>query len=206
MPFVTHYLEVVMSLMDMLQQRLGGDTVNRISNQIGADPGTTNSAIMAALPLLVSAMARNTADQGKAQSLSNAVSQDHDGSILDDVPGYLDRQDTSAGKGILKHVLGSRQTAAQSGLSQVTGMDQAKVGQLLTVLAPLVMGALGKSQRERGLDGRGLATLLTSEQESLKQSSPGVMGGLNRFLDQDGDGSVLDDVGGMLGKAFGGKR
>jgi hypothetical protein len=64
------------------------------------------------------------------------------------------------------------------------------------------MGALGRAKNQNGLDAGGLSTLLTGEQEQLKQSAPGVMGALGRFLDQDNDGSVLDDVSGMLGKAF----
>jgi hypothetical protein len=71
------------------------------------------------------------------------------------------------------------------------------------MLAPLVMGAVGRAKRENQLDDSGVSTMLTSEQERLKESAPGVMGALSRFLDQDNDGSVMDDVGGMLGKAFG---
>ena len=48
-----------MSLLDMLQQRLGGDAVSQISQQLGTDPGTTQTAIAAALPMLVGALARN---------------------------------------------------------------------------------------------------------------------------------------------------
>jgi hypothetical protein len=70
------------------------------------------------------------------------------------------------------------------------------------MLAPLVMGAVGRAKRESNLDSGGVSTLLTSEQEHLKQSAPGVMGALSRFLDQDNDGSVMDDVSGLLGKAF----
>ena len=65
------------------------------------------------------------------------------------------------------------------------------------------MGALGRAKREKQLDTNGLSTLLTGEQERLKESAPGVMGALSRFLDRDNDGSVMDDVGGMIGKAFG---
>ena len=165
-----------MSLLQLLQQQLGGQAVNQISQKIGADPGTTSNAIDAALPLLLSAVARNAGNRDQAQSLARAVSEDHDGSVLDDVPGYL---------------------------SQATGLDTGKTGQLLAVLAPLVMGALGRAKRENQLDNDGLATLVTSENERLKESAPGVMGALSRFLDQDHDGSVMDDVGGMLGKAFG---
>jgi hypothetical protein len=68
------------------------------------------------------------------------------------------------------------------------------------MLAPLVMGALGKAQRERGLDPGGLAGMLGGEQQRAADAAPGVMGMLGKFLDRDGDGSVLDDIGGMLNR------
>ena len=80
-----------MSVLEMIQQRLGGQAVEQISRKIGADTGTTGNAIDAALPLLLAAMARNTNDDSQARSLHAAVSEDHDGSILDDVPGYLNQ-------------------------------------------------------------------------------------------------------------------
>jgi hypothetical protein len=196
------FYEVIMALLDMLQQRLGSDAVHQISNRLGADPGTTGNAIDAALPLLISALARNTTDPNQAQAFASAVSNDHDGSILDDVPGYVNRASEKPGAGILRHVLGGRQQAVQTGLSRATGLDAGKAGTLLTMLAPLVLGAVGKARKDNGLDAGGLSTLLTGEQEHLKQSAPGVMGALSRFLDQDSDGSVMDDVSGMLGKAF----
>jgi hypothetical protein len=186
----------------MLQQPLGGQPVNQISQKIGADPGTTGNAIDAALPLLLSAVARNASNSDQAHSLDQAVAQDHDGSVLDDVPGYLNQAQSGPGAGILRHVLGGKQQTVQNGLSQATGLDAGKAGQLLMMLAPLVMGALGKAKREKQLDSNGLSTLLTGENERLKDSAPGVMGALSRFLDQDNDGSVMDDVGGLLGKAF----
>src|SRR3954464_7691192 len=178
-----------MSLLEMLQQRLGGQAINTISRQIGAHPGTTSNAVDAALPLLLSAVARNAGNPNQAQSLDRAISQDHDGSVLDDIPGFLNQGGGGAGAGILKHVLGGRQQTVQTGLSQATGLDAGKAGQLLTMLAPLVMGAIGKAKRENQLDSGGLSTLLTGEHEQLKQSAPGVMGALGRFLDQNNDGS-----------------
>ena len=171
-------------MLDMLQQRLGGDAVNQISRQLGTDPSTAQTAIAAALPMLVGALARNAQDPGKAGALSDALGR-HDGSVLNDLTGYLSRGDTSDGTGILGHVLGGRQETVQTGLGQATGLDPAKAGTLLAMLAPLVMGALGKAQREKGLDTGGLAGMLGS------------------LLDRDHDGSVLDDIGGMIGKRFG---
>src|SRR5215210_7399932 len=123
-----------MALLDMVQQRLGSDAVHQISNRIGADPGTTGNAIDAALPLLLSALARNATQGNQAQAIDQAVSQDHDGGILDDIGGYLNRADSGRGAGILRHVLGGKQQTVESGLSQATGLDAGKAGQLLTML------------------------------------------------------------------------
>ncbi len=189
-----------MSMLDMLQQRLGGDAVNQISKQLGTDPSTTQTAIAAALPMLVGALARNAQDPGKAGALANALGK-HDGSVLDDVAGYLGRGgDTSDGAGILGHVLGGRKENVETGLGQAAGLDASKAGLLLSMLAPLVMGALGKAQREKGLDTGGLAGMLGGEQQRAADAAPGVMGMLTSFLDRDHDGSVMDDIGGMLGK------
>ena len=192
-----------MSLLELIQQQLGGQAVDNISQKLGADRGTTGNAIDAALPLLLSAVARNASNPDQAQSLERAVSQDHDGSILNDVPGFINRAESGPGAGILSHVLGDRQQTVQNGLSQATGLDTGKTAQLLMMLAPLVMGALGRAKQERNLDAGGLSTLLAGENEHLKESAPGVMGALSRFLDRNKDGSVMDDVSGMIGKAFG---
>lgn len=188
-----------MSILDILQQRLGGDAVNQISRQLGTDPANTQTAIAAALPMLVGALARNAQDPGKAGALANALGR-HDGSVLDDVAGYLGRGDTGDGDGILGHVLGGRKETVQTGLGQAAGLDPAKAGVLLSMLAPLVMGALGKAQREKGLDTGGLAGMLGSEQQRATDAAPGVTGMLSSFLDRDHDGSVMDDIGGMLGR------
>jgi hypothetical protein len=188
-----------MSLLDMLQQRLGGDAVNQISKQLGTDPTTTQTAIAAALPMLVGALARNAQDPDKAGALANALGR-HDGSVLDDVAGYLGRANTGDGDGILGHVLGERKETVQTGLGQAAGLDPAKAATLLAMLAPLVMGALGKAQREKGLDTGGLAGMLGSEQQRATDAAPGVMGMLTSLLDRDRDGSVMDDIGAMLGK------
>jgi len=189
-----------MSLLELLQNQIGGQAVDHISQKLGADRGTTSNAVEAALPLLLSAVARNASNPQQAQSLDRAVSQDHDGSILNDVPGFINRAESGPGAGILNHILGGSQQSVQQGLSQATGLDTGKTGQLLTILAPLVIGALGRAKQERNLDAGGLSTLLAGEHEHLKESAPGVMGVLGRFLDKNHDGSVVDDVGGMLGK------
>lgn len=74
------------------------------------------------------------------------------------------------------------------------------------MLAPVVMGALGKQKQESGLDVGALAQMLGGQQSQM-QSNP-LMAAATALLDADGDGSVIDDLaekagGSLLGGLFG---
>lgn len=197
------------SLTDLLGQTLQGNALNSLGVQLGTDPQTTSAAVNAALPMLVGALARNSASDTGAQALSTALARDHDGSVLDDVGGFLGgAAGGGAGTAILGHLFGGRQAAVQQAVSQSSGIDSAAAGQLLAVLAPLVMGALGRSARQQpgGLDPSVLAGMLGGEQASLAQRAPAAMGMLGQLLDSNKDGSIVDDLGRLAGRFFSNKR
>lgn len=189
-----------MSLLDQLTQSLGPNALQEISQKLGTDSGTTNSAISAALPVLLGALASNASTSTGANALNNALGK-HDGSVLDDVEGMVSQGNTSVGEKILSHVLGNKQPVVANGIGNATGLDAGKATALLAMLAPLVMGALGKAQRTNGLDAGGLASMLGNERNRI--NSNGALGGLMGMLDQNNDGSVVDDVMGIAGKMFG---
>jgi|WetSurSiteA1Bulk_404760.scaffolds.fasta_scaffold15353_3 hypothetical protein len=193
------------ALTQQLIQQLAGEGITLISRKIGADEQTTKAALSTALPLLVSALAKNTSKTEGAQSLNQALTKDHDGSILNDVPGYLENPEAGNGAGILGHVLGSQQSVVTKGLTQGTGLNSEQVDRLLQIGAPLLMGLLGQKQQQKGLDPNGLSTYLGGQQQKAQESDPDLMGALNTLLDADKDGTALDDVIGMAAKLFGNK-
>jgi hypothetical protein len=192
-------------LTQLLMQQLAGGGLSKIGQQIGADEQTTQSALSTALPLLVTALANNASKPEGAQSLHQALAKDHDGSILNDLSGFLGNPAVANGAGILKHVLGSQQPTVTQGLAQGTGLQSEQIGQLLQIAAPLLMGALGQQQRQQGLDTNSLSAFLGGQQQKAQQANPDMMSTLNSLLDLDKDGSALNDVFGMMGKLFGGK-
>lgn len=191
------------SLLDGLLQQLGGDTMRQMSQQLGTDDATTQKAVGAALPALVGALARNAQSPDGAASLAGALDRDHDGSVLNDLPALLGSGGGGAGAGILGHILGGKQSAVAGGIGAATGLDAAKSGQLLSMLAPIVMGALGQAKRTNGLDAGGLASMLGAERSAMSAQGGGALGSLMNLIDRDNDGSVVDDIGGMLGKMMG---
>jgi hypothetical protein len=190
-------------IFDTLSARLDDSALSQLTTRLGANEGTTSKAIAAAVPLLLGALARNSSNPGGAEQLHQALVRDHDGRVLDQPTGIPDDQRLADGQAILGHILGDRRSVAEQGISQASGLDVSKVGPLLTMLAPLVMGALGRARAQRNLDPQGLAQLLGQEREDLGARAPGILGALSRMLDRDKDGSPLDDISGMLGGLFG---
>lgn len=191
------------ALTEMLTQQLAGSAISQLSGKIGADTGTTSKALALAVPLLISALARNSATPEGAQSLDRAIERDHDGSILDNLPGFLNNSESANGAGILGHVLGDRRTDVEVGLARNTGLAPGAAGMLLETLAPVVMGALGRTRQQQGLDAGGLSSYLGSQTQQAQTAAPDVMGILGNLLDANKDGSVLDDVGRIASKFFG---
>lgn len=188
-------------LLNLLDQQLGGETLQTFSRQLGIDEGTASTAISAALPMLIGGLARNASTPHGARSLANAVFNDHDGSIFDNLGGFFSSQTNGSGEGILRHVFGDRRSDVETVVAKASELDGDTVARLLSMLAPIVMGGLGKIQAKRNLGAEDLAGMLKSESAHVRRATP--MGGLLSILDGDGDGSVLDDVAGMFGKLIG---
>ena len=197
-----------MSLLALLQSQLSGEQTAQLSQRLGVDQAEGQKAIGAALPALVAALAGNARRPGGAASLATALEQDHDGSVLDDLAGFLNRGDTKEGEGILKHALGARRPAVESAVAAQAGLDTKAVSGLLPLLAPLVMGALGRQKRQAGLDPDGLSSMLAGEGKRAKEMAPGALGLLGSLLDDEGDGLDAGDLadagkkflGGLMGR------
>lgn len=188
------------SILDLLQGQLGGQTLDAISSQLGMDKQATGSAVSAAIPVLISAMAKNASKPGGASALAGALDRDHDGSVLDDLAGFLGSGgNTTDGNGILNHVLGGKRQTVESGLANSSGLDIGAIGKLLPILAPVVMGALGRMKKDQGLDAGGLAQVLAGERSKAAGNMP-QLGGLISLLDADGDGDVTDEIVGFGAK------
>ena len=192
-------------VLSLVRNQLSGSNLTAISNAIGADPNTTNEAIGTAVPLLISALANNASRPAEAAKLNSALQKDHDGSLLDNLGGFLNNPALANGAGILGHIFGGRQQKVETGVAGATGLDAGQIARLLSILAPIVMAALGKARRTGGLDEGGLAGMLQQAKNSAATQDGGLLGSLSGMLDSDGDGSAIDDLGKLAGGFFGKK-
>jgi len=210
------------NLMDILQSQLTDDVIGQLSRQIGGvEPSQTKAATSGILTTLLGALAKNASSIQGAQALDSALERDHDGSILDQLNDVIGGNPQVAqrnaramnGSGILKHILGERQGGAVDMISKMSGLNQGQTGNLMSILAPIIMGTLGKQKKQNGLDLAGIISMLSGSmgQTQAQNSDNPLMGMIGKFLDSDGDGSIIDDIGNIVGKGllknlFGGRR
>ncbi|AKA36274.1 DUF937 domain-containing protein [Flagellimonas lutaonensis] len=189
-------------LLDLLNSPIGKQLINGTAQQTGQPEDKTAQVLSMALPVLMAAMKRNASTPGGAQGLYNALNSKHDGSILDNLgdlfSGGVNKEVVEDGEGILGHILGPKKPQLENALSSRTGLDSGSVAQILKIAAPILLGYLGKETRQKNIN----------DPQALNGLLGGLLGGgktanrqqslIESFLDSDGDGSVLDDLAGMV--------
>ncbi len=186
------------NVLEDLLSHIDPATVGQIAGQLGVDEGTAQSGIQAALPLLLGGLARNVQTDDGAQALSSALSQDHNGSILGDLAGAILGGQQGPGAAILGHIFGGQQQGVGNAVGNALGGGNGLA--LLQMLAPIVLGYLGKQQQTQNLDPSGLAALLGGHQQHVEQQGGGALGLIGQLLDGNHDGSPIDDIIGMAGQ------
>lgn len=213
------------ALTDELFAQLEGAPLQQISQQLGVGKAQAAGAVSAALPLLIGALGKNASQPQGAEALFGALQKDHAGSadigsLLGMVLGGGAATRQTDGAGMLGHILGGQQDRAEQHLGEATGLGGDRAGQLMKILAPIVMAYLAKrmfsgsdSDAATGMAGGRnptadvLGAILGREQQQARQQG-GIGGGLlGAVLDQDGDGQLgFGDLLKIGGGLLGGKR
>jgi len=187
-----------MSLLKALLEANNGGAVKAMAQNFGLSNEQTGSAMAKLLPALTAGMKSNVAQPGGLESLLGALNKGQHSKYVDQPSQLGEQASITDGNKILGHLLGSkansRQVAAEAAAS--TGIDSSILKKMLPMVASLAMGSLSKQSNTGGA----LAGMLGGAGGG---GNAGAAGGLlSGFLDSDGDGSVADDILGMVAKKF----
>jgi len=139
-------------IMNLLESGLGKSLIEGLSSQTGQSKSKTTTLLNLAIPVLLQAMQRNSATKEGALGLFNAITNKHDGSILNNLNSIISDSSLNAvekdGGKILGHVFGKRRKNIQNALSKQSGVSNNSVAKVLKIAAPVVLGILGKQKNE----------------------------------------------------------
>lgn len=168
------------SILQQIQQRLDADAIAQIASTVGVEPAAAQSAVDAALPTLMAALAGNASTESGASSLASALQQHAGNPAVGDVVQMLSRgANGGVGQAILGHVLGDRQAEVQATAGAAAGIQPQQMGQIFSMLAPVIMGVLGqKGQASGGLNVGNLMQMMQQEGSAAEASGGGALMGM----------------------------
>jgi len=186
------------NLVSLIMQFLTPDVIGRIAGALGLDRNFLQSAISAAVPALLAGLSSAAEKPGGAAKLVDAVKQQS--GVLDNFAKTIGSGGQSSlidtGSRLLTSLLGGPDQSALAGaVAKFSGLSQNASGSLLGMLAPIVMGTIGKHIGARNLDANSLASLFSAQKDQIAQALPSGFGNLLR-----GTG-LLNSLGDAAGKA-----
>lgn len=196
-----------MSLIDLLTGNTGNQVAEQAENKFGISKNQIIALLAVATPLVISYLRNKSQDAKEAEALNNALDKDHDGSILDDTSNLESRQ--NEGGSILSHIFGNEKNTVENQLSQNTGISMDKIGPILAMLAPVIMGYIGKEKQQNNVGAGGLGDLLggilggAQSQAQAQQYNPlnDILGSVLGGGQSQASGNPLNDI---LGSVLGG--
>lgn len=192
-----------MDIMQLLKDQLSGQVLEAISGQIGATPQQTESAAGGIFATILGGLAKNASTPEGMHGLEGAIAKDHDGSILDDLLGVVTGNAQPAnpratnGAGILGHIFGDKQEPVAEQVSQSSGLNMQQVMRLMPILAPIVLGLIGKMRNQ------GTAAPQQDGSMGIGDIASILLGGTQSAAQQHGMGGLLGSV---LGQVLGAQQ
>lgn len=156
---------------------LGPEVASQLSKNLGINKRTASQIIPHVVPLILSGLRKQKDERGGEARVDHILNKYGSASMLDDIPGlFSSKTEDESPDPRLGGLLGESGVQATNMIADQFKLDGSTAMRLIPMLAPVVLGALTRKRDTEGTGSSGIAAL----------------------LDQDGDGSILDDVAGFL--------
>lgn len=167
----------------LLNAGLNQNTIDQMANKTGLDTGSISQIIAKVAPALMQGANANLKSDADSSGLLDLISR-----------ADIQNPDISQGNDLLGFLTGSKENsrALAGDVGSQLGIDANSIKQLLPMIAPLVAGLFNKQVgasnfSQNGANANDLTSMLTN------------------FIDQNNDGSIVDDLFKIAGNFFGKK-
>jgi uncharacterized protein DUF937/PRC-barrel domain protein len=194
------------NLVSAISRFLTPELIGKMASVSGLDRSTTQSAVGACVPAILNGLADLAAKPGGARQISDAIAEQPAG-MLSNLAQALGGASLPAekGTGLLSSLFGSGVlNVLVSTLSRFVGIGEGSTRTLMGLLAPVILGVLGREQRAAGLETGGLARMLMGQKDQITAAMPVGLSDLlsSRVRMQEGAESVREGRTYTEGRAY----
>ena len=173
------------NLLDTVKGLFTGNLISSAASSLGESEGGIQKAISGAIPSLLAGLVSKAGSQEGASGILDLAKQAAGSGILSNISGFLGNDNNNLiGKGaeMLKGILGDKAGGIASIVSNFAGIKHSSASSLLSMAAPVALGALGKHAEENNLNAGGLMSFLNSQKSSIMSALPSGLGSIAGLL------------------------
>jgi hypothetical protein len=164
---------MAINLASVVTQFLTPEAIAQIASFLGIDRSAAQKAVGGAVPTLLAGLSDLAATPAGTNQLSKLLSQQPSGGIADLLRSAGPEGLAQSGSSMLSGLFGGKTVDSMAQvMGRFAGIGEGGGRSLLSVLGPIVLGALGQHQRDAGLDTNGLASLLRSQKGQIVAAIP----------------------------------
>lgn len=181
------------NLLEIVKKQISGDILQKAAAFLGEDTSALQKALNAILPSVLGGVVNQSTSISSATTLMNTLVTDgHDGSIFNSLSNLLNGGSATqglmaAGDGIVKNLFGNKTSGIVDWIASYAGIKTGSASGLMSMIAPVVMGAIGKQISGEHASPTGLMSLLSDQTNLIKNTLPAglssVLGLSNLRLD-----------------------
>lgn len=156
---------------------MGPEVAKKLGSSLNVDQGTIQKIIPLVAPMILGGLKKQSENFGGQQRVDHILNKYGSADVLQNLDQLFSKKmnDPKADPK-LGGLLGDSGTQAANLISKNFNLDSSTAMKLIPMLAPVILGFLTNKRDSQGAGSSGIASL----------------------LDQNGDGSILDDVAGFI--------
>ena len=172
------------TLLDSFRNLLTPDTVSSVASRFGESESGISRALTSGFGAILLGLLNKTSDAGAMHDVHGLVTQaaaDTDGQAEGGLMSLLGGGTAALGtlgSRLLSMVFGGNSAAISDAIGRTSGVKSSTASSILSILAPVVLGVLGRRVRSEGLSANGLTSLLTNEADSIRNMAPAGLASL----------------------------
>jgi hypothetical protein len=156
---------------------MGPEVVKKLGSSLNVDQGTMQKIIPLVAPMILGGLKKQSENYGGQQRVDHILNKYGSADVLQNLDQlFSNKLNDPKTDPQLGGLLGNAGTQAANLISKNFNLDSSTAMKLIPMLAPVILGFLTNKRDSQGAGSSGIASL----------------------LDQNGDGSILDDVAGFI--------
>ena len=156
---------------------MGPEVAKKLGSSLNVDQGTMQKIIPLVAPMILGGLKKQSENYGGQQRVDHILNKYGSADVLQNLDQlFSNKMNDPKADPKLGGLLGDAGTQAANLISKNFNLDSSTAMKLIPMLAPVILGFLTNKRDSQGAGSSGIASL----------------------LDQNGDGSILDDVAGFI--------